>query len=330
MVTIKDIAKKIGVSYTTVSRALNGKPGVSQATVEKVLKEAQKMGYQPNAIARGLVKKYTNTIGLVIGDITNPYFPAIARGVEDAAKKVGYNVFLCNTNYDKENEQNLLKTLEEQRVDGIIINPAKDDASNMYDVKTPMVMINSPSYDGNHSTIEVDNVRGGFLATKHLIEGGYKRIAFIGGEFVSYANEKRVEGYKRALKKYDYLVDEELIVYGNFKTKSGYTLTEKLLKLENPPDAIVAGNDLIALGVLHCIEDFGIHVPEDFGVVGFDNVDFSRLPQIQLTTIDQPKYYIGKLAFEILMEEIKNKEERFVKKIVLEPELVVRKTTKIK
>jgi LacI family transcriptional regulator len=330
MVTIKDIAKKIGVSYTTVSRALNGKPGVSQATVEKVLKEAQKMGYQPNAIARGLVKKSTNTIGLVIGDITNPYFPAIARGVEDAAKKVGYNVFLCNTNYDKDNEKSYLKTLEEQRVDGIIINPAKDDVANMYDVKTPMVMINSPSYTGNHSTIEVDNAKGGFLATKHLIEAGYKRIAFIGGDFVSYVNERRVEGYKRALRQYNYLVDEKIIVYGSFKTKSGYTLTEKLLKSENPPDAVVAGNDLIALGVLHCVEDYGYHVPDDFGVVGFDNVDFSELPQIQLTTIDQPKYYIGKLAFEILMEEIKHKEERFVKKIVLEPELVVRKTTRIR
>ncbi|QEK11595.1 LacI family transcriptional regulator [Crassaminicella thermophila] len=328
MVTIKDIAKKLGISYTTVSRALNGKPGVSQETVEKVLKEARKMGYQPNAIARGLVKKYTNTIGLVIADITNPYYPSIARGVEDAARKIGYNVFLCNTNYNKENEQSYLKTLQEQRVDGIIINPAKDDSPNVYDLQTPMVLINSPSYGGNNSTIEVDNKRGGFLATEHLIKSGYKRIAFIGGDIASYSNGRRFEGYKEALKEYNYPVDESIIAYGSFKTKSGYAIIERLLKLENPPDAVFAGNDVIALGILHYAQDKGIKVPEDFGVVGFDNVGFSELPQIQLTTIDQPKYYIGKLAFEILMEEIRNKEERFVKKIVLEPELVIRKTTR--
>ncbi|TCO70027.1 LacI family DNA-binding transcriptional regulator [Marinisporobacter balticus] len=327
MITIKDIAKEIGISYTTVSRALNGKSGVSPKTVKKVLKEAEKMGYQPNAIARGLVKKYTNTVGLVIADITNPYYPSIARGVEDAARKIGYNVFLCNTNYDKDNEKSYLKTLQEQRVDGIIIHPAKDDLPSIYDLQTPMILINRPSHGGKTSTIEVDNERGGFLATEHLIQSGYKRISFIGGDVVSYSNNKRLEGYKQALMKYNQLIDESMIVHGSFKTKSGYTIMEKMLKLENPPDAVFAGNDVIALGVLHCAQDYGLNMPDAFGVVGFDNVQFSELPQIQLTTIDQPKYYIGKLAFEMLIEEIRNKEERIIKKIVLEPELIIRKTT---
>ncbi|MFZ5967562.1 MAG: LacI family DNA-binding transcriptional regulator [Bacillota bacterium] len=328
-VTIKDIAKKTGVSYTTVSRALNGKSGVNQATMKKVLAEAKKMGYKPNAIARGLVTKHTKTIGLVIPDITNPFFPTIASGVEEAASKHHYNVFLCNTNWDKDKELAYLKLLQERRVDGIIIKAASDDEEIEQYLSTPTVFIDSRPAGGKYSSVETDNFRGGYLATNHLIELGYKKIAFVGGHSKSISNEARLEGYKRALSQHNYPIDESIIQRGDFKMKSGYDLMQKLLKSDNLPDAVIAVNDVMALGVLHCAQEYGLNIPDEFGICGFDNIPFAELPQVQLTTISQPTYYMGKSSFEILLEQIQNKDEKkMIKRVVLEPELIVRKTTR--
>jgi len=328
-VTIKDIAKKTGVSYATVSRALNGRPGVNEGTRELVLEEAKKMGYQPNAIARGLVLKYTHTLALVIPDITNPFFPEIARGVEDEAALLGYSVFLCNTNWDVEKEKLYLKTLQEKRVDGIILHPAfhvDEDHYSYFNV--PVVLLNRIPTVGSYSSIEVDSVRGGFLATKHLIEAGYKKLAFIGGNESSFSNAERKEGFRLALNKYKIEADESLIVNGAFRSKSGYDIMQQMIRSGNIPDAVFAGNDVIALGVLQCAQEQGLRVPEDIGIIGFDDIPYADLPQVQLTTIAQPKYQMGKYAIELLLKELKDNSKREIKRIVLEPELIVRKTTR--
>lgn len=328
-VTIKDIAKKTGVSYATVSRALNGRSGVKEDTRALILEEARKMGYQPNAIARGLVLKHTHTLALVIPDITNPFFPEIARGVEDAASLMGYSVFLCNTNWDAEKEQLYLKTLQEKRVDGIILHPAYNVGENHYvDFQVPVVLLNKIPNVVEYSSIEVDNVRGGFLATKHLIEAGYKRIAFIGGSESSPSNAERKDGYRLALNKYKIPVDESLIISGKFKSESGYDNMKKLIDSGNMPDAVFGGNDVIALGVLHCAQEHGLRVPEDIGIIGFDDIPYASLPQIQLTTIEQPKYQMGKHAVDLLMRAFKTEEGSEVKRIILEPKLKARKTTR--
>ena len=326
MITIKDIAKRTGVSYTTVSRALNGKTGVNQSTRELVLAEAKRLGYQPNGIARGLVKKYTNTIGLIIPDITNPFFPAIARGVEDEASKHGYTVFLCNTNWDHKREMDYLKTLQEKRVDGIIIQPTENNQRDVVHLNIPSVSISTQISKGSENYVGVDNEKGGFLATEHLIKMGYSRIAFIGGK-VAFTNEQRLDGYKRALKTFGFTIDESIISYGDFTTKSGFEQMHVLLRQSTPPDAVFAGNDLIALGVMNAVQEFGLNIPMDIGVIGFDNIYFAKLPQIQLTTIAQPIYEMGKIAFELLYANIKNKDKGSQKKVVLEPELILRKTT---
>ncbi|MHB1394056.1 MAG: LacI family DNA-binding transcriptional regulator [Clostridia bacterium] len=328
-VTIKDIAKKTGVSYATVSRALNGRNGVKEDTRVLVLEEARKMGYQPNAIARGLVLKHTHTLALVIPDITNPFFPEIARGVEDAASLLGYSVFLCNTNWDVEKEKLYVKTLQEKRVDGIILHPAYNIEEDHYsDFNIPVVLLNRIPGVVEYSSIEVDNFRGGFLATKHLIEGGYKKIAFIGGGESSPSNAERKEGYKFALNKYKMKIDDSLILSGNFKSKSGYDNMLELINSSNIPDAVFGGNDLIALGVLQCVQEYGLKVPEDIGIIGFDDIPYAELPQIQLTTIEQPKYQMGKYAIELLMKELEDKSGRELKRIILEPKLKARKTTR--
>jgi len=334
-VTIKDIALVAKCSYATVSRALNNKPGINAQTRQRIIDVAGQLGYQPNAIARGLVMQRTHTIGLVIPDIVNPFFPEIARGVEDVASDQGYTVFLCNTNWDQTKENLYLKALQEKRVDGIIITPSSDlssldSASHLYlnEIHLPIVIFSGQSSTGDHSYIEIDNHRGGFIATKHLIEAGYRRIAFIGGRKSSHSNCERLRGYRTALTSYEMPIDEAIITNHDFYSESGYALMESLLDLPQPPDAVFTGNDIIALGVLECLQKKGIHVPEEFGVVGFDNIIFSGYPQIQLTTISQPKYLMGKLAAEVLLNEINGLSTKGVRKTILDPELIIRKTTR--
>jgi LacI family transcriptional regulator len=294
-----------------------------------IIAEAEKLGYQPNAIARGLVMGQTNTIGLVIPDITNPFFPEIARGVEDAANELGYNVFLCNTNWNDKKERAYLKILQEKRADGIIITPVSDDDDHyLNELSIPLIYISRAPGGPDKSFVVIDNVRGGFLATKHLIESGYKRIAFIGGKTEVHSNSERLEGYKLALNMYRYKIDESVIVNGTFKSESGYEIIKRLLKTDNPPDGVFAGNDIIALGVLQYVKEYGMDVPGDFGIVGFDDIPFASYPQIKLSTISQPKYLMGKSAAQILINEIKQKDKKETKKIVLEPELVARGTTR--
>lgn len=327
IVTIKDIAKKTNFSYATVSRALNSKPGISKKTREIILAEAEKMGYQPNGLARGLVMKHTNTIGLVIPDIVNPFFPEIARGVEDTASILGYNVFLCNTSWDIDKERSYIKALLEKRVDGIIIKPACDRSCSYSNINIPMVLLNKMPKEEKHSYIEVDNFKGGYLATKHLIEAGYKRIAFLGGIEDSYSTIERLDGYMRAFKEHNYKIDKSLIVYGDYNFKTGYANIKKLMGLESPPDAAFAVNDFNALAVIQYVGELGLSVPDEFGIIGFDNIQYAAFPQIQLSTISQPKYEIGKYAAEALINQIHNKTAKFMQKIILEPELIVRKTT---
>ncbi len=334
-ITIKDIARVANCSYATVSRALNNKPGINSQTRLRIIEVAGQLGYQPNAIARGLVMQRTHTIGLVIPDIVNPFFPEIARGVEDVASDHGYTVFLCNANWDQAKENVYLKALQEKRVDGIIVKPSSDlssldSAGHTYlnKINLPIVIFSSQSSTGDHSYIEIDNRRGGFIATKHLIEAGYRRIAFIGGRESSHSNSERLKGYRSALSSYEMSVDETLIANHDFYSESGYALMDSLLALPNPPDAVFTGNDIIALGVLECLQTKGIHIPSDFGVVGFDNIIFSGYPQIQLTTVSQPKYLMGKMAAEVLLNEINGISTREVRKIILEPELIIRKTTR--
>lgn len=326
-ITIVDIAERMGVSYTTVSRALNGKKGVSEKKRLEIVEEAKKMGYQPNAIAQGLVNKSTRTIGLVIPDITNPFFPDVARGVEDASRKAKYNVFLCNSNWEANREKEILEALRQNRVDGIIINPnsySNIEFLNM--LKIPTVYLNTKVDEGESTYIGIDNVKGAIIAVEHLIACGYKRIAYVGGTIKSYSNNQRVKGFMMTFDNKGIEIDPTLVVNGDFTTESGYELTKKLLLSDNPPDAVFAGNDIIALGVLECAQELKLDIPREFGIVGFDDIYASSLPQIQLSTIAMPKYFLGKKAFELLLDKI-NSEETAIAQYVIKPKLIARKTT---
>jgi LacI family transcriptional regulator len=332
-VTIKDIAKEIGVSYATVSRALNDHPDVNDDTKKKVLRISKEMGYKPNDIARGLVRQETNTIGLLIPDITNPFYPQVARGVEEAAAAAGYNVFLCNTNWNKEREKHYIDALLQKQVDGLIMTPSSEELEHLTAVlksRVETVFVSSFIKHADFTSVIVDNVRGAEMAVEYLIEKGHKNIGFIGAGEGRFANKERLKGYKQALENHGLEVKAENVrdQQGSYKRKSGYFLMNELLKLPETPTAIFCYNDLLALGAIQAIKENGREVPQDIAVIGFDDISFASLPEIQLTTVSQPKYDMGKIALETLVDKIKTKSKQAVnRRIILDPSLIIRQTS---
>jgi LacI family transcriptional regulator len=318
--TIKDIAEETGVSYATVSRALNNKYGVKPGTRKKILAVALARGYTPNGIARGLVRKQTHSIGLIIPDISNPFFPQVASGVEDGAKEKGYSIFLCNTNYESDQEARYLQLLIEKRVDGIILSSGFQASGTINPLlmgSIPIVSLCTRVENIKNSFVVIDNERGGFIATKHLIEQGYPTVGYIGTQ------GQRFKGYLQALEKFNIPFDNRFVFSGDLKRETGYKITKRLIADQHFPRALFVENDLMALGTIQGIKESGLRVPDDIAVVGFDDISFASFPEIGLTTVRQPKYEMGKLAANILLDSI-IKSTKEPKKHILEPKLIVR------
>lgn len=327
MITIKDIAERAGVSYATVSRALNGRSDVSPETRVRVLELAKELGYQPNAIARSLVKRRSDMVALIVPDVSNPFFADITMTVNKAAEEAGYTVVVCNTGWDAQKEQEKLRIMVEQRVDGIILKPVTEiPSARLAELNVPVVVFWHAQPD-NISYIEVDHEAGAKLAVRHLISRGYKSIAYLGGKPTSISNTIRMDAYKKTLLDAGLSVRENLINNGGFSMESGYQRIGSMLRLPEPPDAVFCGNDIIALGVLQYARDHGINVPRDFGIIGFDDIGYASLPQVRLSTISQPRDKLGQQAFDALMAEMQAWPSRNGHKILVEPELVVRGTT---
>ncbi len=332
MITIKDIAKKAGVSYATVSRALNDKSDVNPETRKRILELADEMGYIPNVIAQNLVKQRTNNIALIVPDVSNPFFADISRSITEAANNAGYVVTICNTGWDPDREHFMLEHMQSQQVAGIIIKPTAFYKPGTFEsIKVPLVVFWHPNKD-NTDFIEMDHAVGGELATNHLIERGYRHIAYLGGAGTSPANQLRLLAYQKALQENNIQVNQDLISYGGFDLQSGYDRIKNLFE-NGPvkPDAAFCGNDYIALGVLQYLHEKKIKVPEDFGIVGYDDIYFSSLPMINLTTIAQPRDDMGQKAVDLIDAQIKLADEddmtRKPSRLLLKPELIIRGTT---
>ena len=346
-ITIKDIAREAHVSYATVSRAFNNRYGVRSETRDKVLEIASRLNYTPNGIARGLVLKQTKTIGLVIPDITNPFFPEVARGIEEGAKEEGYSVFLCNTNWEQERQLQYIRLLAEKRVDGLIIAPmsdAPDPEAERLHRSVPVVYVDRAPRNTERSYVVIDNVRGGFIATRHLIEAGYRKIGFIGAVEQALPIDERLKGFRMAMEHHGVPIDERFIRIGHFNQETGVTFIEGMIKEGDYPQAVFAENDIVALGVIHGVREMGLSVPGDVAVVGFDDISIASLHYVQLTTVFQPKYEMGRTAVRILLDEIgaqagpastetadraraKKSTEPSRRVVILEPRLIVRKTS---
>ncbi len=336
MVTIKDIAKRLNLSYSTVSRALNSSSLVNEKTMRRIQEEARKLGYTPNALARGLVLKKSGIIGMIIPDITNPFFPALARGAEDRAVERGYNLLVCNTDWNIELETRHLKLIQEKKVDGLIlssINLENKYLETIIERGYPLVFVSRvyPGVDVNF--VGMDTHYGGYLAGKHLVELGHREIAFVGGKFSIGSVQGRFLGFLKALKEAGIEFNSSLAVEGEFNIESGYEKAIGLFRSNRQITAVFAANDLVAVGVIKAVRELGLSVPEDVSVIGYDDIFISSIPGIELTTVFQEKRKMGELAVDLLLDEIEASMEGGLRKakrkrrIILKPRLVIRKTT---
>jgi LacI family transcriptional regulator len=333
-ITIKDIARKANVSHTTVSRALNNKSRIRNETKEKILTIARELNYRPDFIARSLVMKRTKTLGLVITTIANPFYTELSQGIETTARSLGYNIILCSTNYDLSNEKQYVDMLRSKGVDGIIFSSAHMDDPNIFELAEeafPIVLVNRRAY---HPVVRekvdyvgIDNILGGFLAVEHLIRLGHQRIGVIGGSSESSVGFERLEGGKKALVTYGLEVADNYFLEGDFLKGSGYRGGKEFLKMTEPPTAIFATNDYMALGTYQAIIEEGQRIPEDIALIGFNDIEFAAIKGVELTTIGQKKYEMGALATTILVEKIEGGESKpSTKEIFLKPELIIRRT----
>lgn len=310
-VTIKDIAKAADVSVTTVSRVLNDKPDVSPNTRENVLEKINELGYKPNSIARGLALQKTNTLGLIIPDISNPFFPDIARGVEDMANQKGYSVIFCNTDNEQKKEKEAIELMKEKQVDGILLSLSttnEKELKNLRQVEYPIVQIDRKIPNINYPSITIDNVKSAYTATKFLIENGHKKIAHITGDLETITGYQRLKGFKKAISEKNIKLNNSYIKNGDYSKRSGYNNMLALLKSNNPPSAVFIANDLMAVGAYQAVFEMNLSIPEDISIIGHDNIDVTKLVNPTLTTMAQPKYKLGKKAVQLLIAEIESNE----------------------
>lgn len=327
--TIKDIARKANVSIATVSRVINNPLQVSDDKRSRVEDAIKELDYKPNAIARGLIKGSINTIGVIIPDINNLFYPAVIRGIEDGMEKQGYSIFLCNTDEDLEKEKKYIDTLFEKNVDGIIFMGTRPNGlkNNEHIValseKLPVLMINDDILGSNVYSVITDEVNGAYKAVSYLISLGHKRIAFINGDADFTTYKYKLQGYERAMSDNGKEIDRELVINETPYELGGYRGTKRLLSLLNPPTAVFAASDQIAIGAIRAISEAGLKIPGDISVIGYGDVPMASEIYPALTSVNQFPYNTGKLAAETLINIcMDNKPEQ--RKTVMEPELSVR------
>jgi LacI family transcriptional regulator len=329
-VTIREVAAAAGVSVATVSRVLNGTGNVDPALTARVHAVTTALGYRPSGVARSLRVQQTRVVGLVISDIRNPFFTDAVRGIEDRVAADGLSLVLCNSDEDVDKETGYLDLVLEERMAGAIVSPASRDETRfttLLERGVPVVAIDREAAHEHVDTVLVDNVRGGELATAHLIAGGYERVAVVTGPPRTTTGSDRLEGWRRATVAAGRVVDAELIRHADFKEAGGYAAAFELLASAARPDAFFVANNLMTVGVLAAVADAGLRVPEEVGVVGFDDMSWARLLRPALTTIAQPTYELGRVAADLLVQRIAGRHDP-PERIVLEPTLEVRESAR--
>ena len=326
MVNIKDIAKKCQVSVSTVSRALNNSREISDEKRKYILSVCEELGYHPNSVARSLVKNKTNMIGLIIPDITNPYYAYISKGISSCIYPYGYGLLSFNSDRERAYEQRYISFLASQRVAGAIIIASGGDCEDyqlFLDNKLPFILVDNNIPDLNVSFIGSDNFLGAKKIVRHMLDMGYRRIATIMGNPHASTTRERLQGYRAALQEHGIGIDDSLIVYSKARFADGLQEAPRLL--EKKIDAIFAVNDTIAMGVMQYCHEQSIDIPGDLGLAGYDDIDQAGMLHVPLTTVHQPKFELGVKAAEVLMAEIR-KPSAIKQKIILQPQLVIRKS----
>lgn len=332
--TLEDIARRSGLSVSTVSRVLNnvaGKYRISKETQKLILKTAKDLKYHPNQLARGLRLKKTQTIGLIVPDISNPFFAYVMRSIQTEAHQQGYSLVVCDTDESLELEVEHVNLLIAKGVDGLIIMPVGQVSDHLFRLrkeKIPFVLVDRCFDELPASSVLVDNRKGAFEVVEHLIEMGHSRIGMIQGLPGTYTSKGRLEGYKDALKAHGVAFEDALVVGDSFRQETGYAGMKYLMNLSKPPTAIFATGDLLALGALKAVEEERYSIPDDVSLVAFDEIDFNPYLKCPLTTVAQPKENMGELAVKLLIEDIKTKGKKETKHIVLNPRLILGRSVK--
>lgn len=330
-VTIYDVAREANVSMATVSRVVNGNPNVKPTTRKKVLEAIERLGYRPNAVARGLASKKTTTVGVVIPDVSSTFYSELARGIEDIATMYKYNIILSNSDQNKEKELRLLNTLLGKQVDGIVFMSGNITEEHVEEFKrSPVPIVLASTFDENNElpSVNINYEQAAYDAVKFLIDKGHKHIAYVSGPMEEPVNKvKKLKGYIRALEEAGIKYDEQFVVEGDYSYESGIEAFDKVLELSPKPTAIFVGTDEMALGVIHAAQDKGYEIPKDFDVIGFDNTRLATMVRPRLTTVVQPSYDIGAVAMRLLTK-LMNKEEVDNHIVELPHRIEIRQSTK--
>ena len=327
-ITLKMVAERARVSVNTASRAINNKPDINLETKKRVLQIAKELGYIRNAAAVALRTKKTGTIGVVIADNRNPFYAEVLNGMEEAAREKNYHIILANTQRDYKKEEEAIKLLLAKRVDGLLITPVQDkddDIKNLIEANIPFVVVGRDFENIEVDAVYNDEVKGGFLAVEYLIKKGHKRIVLINGFLYKSPAKGRLEGYKKALKKYRIPLDESLMSVGDINIEDGYERTKQMLGKKLNFTAIFAYNDMVAFGSMQAIKEKGLRIPEDIGLVGYDDIPFCSLMDLALTTIKLKKQELGVESVKLLFSRI-NGGRKKIKKVILDVELQIRES----
>jgi LacI family transcriptional regulator len=322
---MRQIAERAEVSIGTVSHVINDTAKVREKLRHRVLEAIRSLGYQPSQLARGLRRKQTRMLGMIIPDITNPFFPGVVRGSEDVAYKHSYRVILCNADNDAAKEACYVRELHSYHVAGLLIIPAAsaDIETHMRtytSVSTPIVCIDRVPDGWEGDAVLVANEDGAYVATKHLLQMGHERLAIITGPLKLTNASERLKGFQRALREAHLSVEPEFLQESRFDTPSGYQAAMRVLRMLPRPTAIFASNDLIALGVLQAARELGIRCPEELSIVGFDSLEFTNFTDPSLTSVYQPGYQLGATAARLLLQRIEGQQSP-PKKLLLPTEL---------
>lgn len=308
--SIKDIARLAGVSHSTVSRALHNHPLVNPETSKKILQIAQKHGYRPSAAARSLVTQRTYTIGVVVTNISDPFVAGVVNGIEEVASAQGFSVFLANANADPDQEIRVVESFEERRVDGIVVTSSRVGALYLPLLarrRVPIVLLNNQHPSQYAHSIVIDSQQGSKDATRHLIDLGHRRIAYLGDRFGRQSDTERFEGYRAALHEAGIRAARQYVVRGDGKAEGAVTAVAGLLALPQPPTAICCYNDMSAIGAMHRLRAAGLTIPGDISITGFDDLHISQFLNPPLTTVRQPMFEMGRMAMDTLIAMLSDK-----------------------
>lgn len=325
---IYDVAKEARVSVFTVSAVINNKQHVRAPLKKRVEAAIQKLGYRPNSLAQSLANEHTKTIGIIVPDISNPFFPMVVRGAEDTAQRFGYTVLLCNSDGLPQKEELYLDLLISKRVDGILLTKCPGEMNprilrDLVDLRIPTVLMMRTYPKLSEHAVVTDDLQASSQAVSHLARVGHKRIALVGGPLSVSNGRERLQGFKRALKAHGLRYDPELVYEGDYRIDSGHKAGLSILPQR--PDAVFVANFLMTVGFLQAAQELGMECPQSFGLVALDDYPWLRLFKPPLTAVELPKYEVGRAATELLLDRIQGKSTR-KKTLKIMPQMYVRES----